>query len=423
MSQSTTAPEQIANTNTVTPRKKTLADIPRHDLHGKRVLVRVDFNVPQNDALEITDDSRMRAALPTINYLTQHGAKVILMSHLGRPKGQHEAKYSLAPIAMHLKSLLPDTMVRFANDVVGDDATALLERLENGEVLLLENTRFEPGEEKNDPALAKQLAAMGDIFVNDAFGAAHRAHASTEGLTHFMPECVAGFLMANEIEALSRVIHSPNRPLMAIIGGSKISSKISVLNQLIHVVDTLVIGGGMMFTFIAAQGGAVGHSLVEPDWIESARELKRQAVQLGKQVIVATDVVAADAFSADAKTQICPANAIPEGWMGLDIGPESRKTIADAIQSAKTILWNGPMGVFELAPFEAGTRAVAEAVEAWTEGGHGESILGGGDTVSAIEQFGFKPEQFTHVSTGGGASLEFLEGRELPGIAALQNAS
>ncbi len=402
--------------------KQTIRDIT--DWQGVRAFVRVDFNTPQDPATgAITDDSRIRATLQTLQYLQSRGARLILASHLGRPKGKVDPKYSLAPVIERLRALMPGVSILAAPSVVGASVAAMAEALKPGEILVLENLRFEAAEEANDPAFAKQLGQLADIFVNDAFGAAHRAHASTTGIAEFTSRHVAGLLMAAEIEALSQVTYHPKRPMTAIIGGSKISTKIGVLNQLIQTVDTLVIGGGMMFTFIKAQGGQIGNSLIEENWLQSAEQLLQQAKTLGKTIVLASDVVAADAFSAQAQTRICPANDIADGWMGLDIGPDSIHAIQSAIEASKTLLWNGPMGVFELAPFAEGTHAIAKTVADWTKNQQGISVLGGGDTVAAMEQFGFTPDQFSHVSTGGGASLEFLEGRVLPGIAVLDDVT
>lgn len=399
--------------------KKTIRDI--QDWRGKRALVRVDFNVPLDGEGRITDDTRIREALPTLQTLCEKGARIILMSHLGRPKGAPEDAFRLTPVAARLQELMPQTRITLARDVVSPDVQKQAEALAPGEILLLENVRFEPGETKNDPALAQALASMGDIFVNDAFGAAHRAHASTEGVGRLLSMRVAGLLMEKEINALSSVVQNPARPYAAIIGGSKVSSKITVLKNLMNVVDHLVVGGAMMFTFLKAQGLSVGSSLVEDEYLDTARELAAYAQEKGVQLVLPRQVVIADAFAENAQTQVVSVDAIPDGWMGLDIGPDAIVEIANVVKTAKTVLWNGPLGVFEMAPFAAGTRAIAEAVAQATAQNGCRSVLGGGDTVAAIEQFGMDPHRFTHVSTGGGASLEFLEGQLLPGIAVLDD--
>jgi phosphoglycerate kinase len=396
--------------------KKSITDIA--NWQGRRALVRVDFNVPLDEHARITDDTRIREALPTLRYLVQHGAKVILMSHLGRPKKQVVESLRLTPVAEHLQTLMPETKVRKTTEVYSAQVVAAVESLQPGEILLLENTRFEPGEEANDPQLAQNLASLGDVFVNDAFGAAHRAHASTEGLAHFVSEKVAGFLMQKEIDALTEALQASKRPYTAIIGGSKISTKITVLENLLKNVDRLIIGGGMRFTFFAAQGHSVGDSLCEPDFIDTAKRLMEQAKAEGKTLYLTRDVVVADRFDKDANRQVVAFDAIPDGWGGMDIGPESIADIEKMIADSALILWNGPVGVFEFPNFSQGTRAVAEAVA----NSSAMSILGGGDTVAAIEAFGIDPARYTHVSTGGGASLEFLEGKTLPGIAVLDEA-
>ncbi len=397
--------------------KLTIRDI--QNWQGKRALVREDFNVPLDAQLHITDDTRIREALPTLQYLTGQGAKVVIMSHLGRPKGKPSPEFSLAPVAKRLQELLPDTKVHFAATSLAEDTQAKIAQMGNGEILLLENIRFEPGEEKNDPELAKQLAALGDVYVNDAFGTAHRAHASTEGVAHYLQPKVAGLLMAKEIEALSTVLNSP-QPLTAIIGGSKISTKITVLENLLDKVQHLVIGGGMLFTFLKAQGKAVGNSLVEDEFVAMAGQLLSKGA--GK-IVLATDVVIADAFKADAASKTISVDAIPDGWMGLDIGPESVTNLQAILKQSPLVLWNGPLGVFEFPAFANGTHQIADTLAQLTEQGVSRTVLGGGDTVAAIEQFGIDPKRYSHVSTGGGASLEFLEGKVLPGIAALDDAS
>lgn len=401
-------------------RKLTIRDV--QDWQGKRALVREDFNVPLSDKLEITDDTRIREALPTLEYLSKQGAKVIIMSHLGRPKGKASPEFSLAPVAKRLQELLPGIKVTASSETVSgglDKITQEIDAMADGDILLLENMRFEPGEEKNDPELAKKLAALGDVYVNDAFGAAHRAHASTEGVARHSKTNVAGLLMEKEISALSTVLNS-KEPLTAIIGGSKISTKITVLENLLDKVQHLVIGGGMLFTFLKAQGKPVGKSLVEDDYVETAKKLLQQGAD---KIVLAEDVVVANDFKAEAQSKSVSADAIPDGWMGLDIGPESIKRLQDILGKSPLVLWNGPLGVFEFPRFANGTREVAETLAALTEQGKTRSILGGGDTVAAIELFDIDPKRYTHVSTGGGASLEFLEGKTLPGIAVLDEAA
>ncbi len=396
--------------------KKTLAQLGPETLEGKKVLVRVDFNVPLNPEGVITDDTRIRAALPTIQHLVSNGAKVLLTSHLGRPKG-FEEKLRLTPVAARLQELLGATPVYKTDDVIGEAVETAVARLANGEVLLLENVRFYKEEEKNDPAFAEKLAALADLYVNDAFGTAHRAHASTEGVTHFLPISVAGYLLDKELQYLKGAIEAPQRPLVAIVGGSKVSSKIGVIEALLEKVDKLLLGGGMIFTFYKAKGLATGKSLVEEDKLELAAALMAKAEATGVQLILPTDVVVADAFKPDANTQTVSVEAIPEGWMGLDIGPDSVTLFETALADAKTVIWNGPMGVFEFEAFAHGTNAVARSLAQLT--GQGAiTIIGGGDSVAAVEQCGLA-DQMSHISTGGGASLELLEGKELPGIVAL----
>jgi phosphoglycerate kinase len=387
--------------------KKTVRDV---DVQGKRVLMRVDFNVPLQDGA-ITDDTRIQAALPTIKYLLDHGAALILMSHLGRPKGKVVPELSLKPVATRLGELL-DQDVQMAPDCVGDAVEAMAEALQPGDVLLLENTRYHAGEEKNDPALAEQLARLGDLFVNDAFGAAHRAHASTEGVTHHLP-AVAGLLMEKEIEFLGKAVENPEHPYVAIIGGAKISDKIGVIRNLLVQVDALLIGGGMANTFLAAQGYEMGDSLVEKDSIDVAKELMGEGE--GK-LVLPVDAVIADAFSADANRKVVGVDAIEPGWRMLDIGPKTVALFVGKLEGAKMVVWNGPMGVFEFEPFAAGTLAVAQMLAE----SDATTIIGGGDSVAAIQQAGLS-DQMTHISTGGGASLEMLEGRTLPGLAALDD--
>jgi phosphoglycerate kinase len=387
--------------------KKTVRDV---DVKGVRVLMRVDFNVPLQDG-EITDDTRIRAALPTIQFLLQAGASLVLMSHLGRPKGEVKPELSLKPVAARLGKLLNQD-VKMAPDCVGADVEAMAAALRPGEVLVLENTRFYKGEEKNDPALAEQLAKLGQVFVNDAFGAAHRAHASTEGVTKYLP-AVAGLLMEKEIAFLGNTVENPEHPYVAIIGGAKISDKISVIRNLLSRVDTLLIGGGMANTFLAAQGREMGDSLVEPESIEVAKELM---VEGGDKLVLPVDGVLADAFSADANVKVVATDDIEPGWRMLDIGPESVKLFESKLEGAKTVVWNGPMGVFEMAPFAKGTTAIAEML---AKSG-AVTVIGGGESAAAIQQAGLS-DKMSHISTGGGASLEMLEGKTLPGLAALDD--
>lgn len=399
--------------------KKTIANLTSADLSGKRVLVRADFNVPLDGEGKITDDTRIRAALPTIQDLTSKGAKVILASHFGRPKGQVNESMRLTPVAARLSELLGQSVTK-CDDCIGDEVAAKIGALQNGQVALLENVRFHAGEEANDPEFARQLAAVADLYVNDAFGTAHRAHASTEGVTHHLSPSVAGYLIEKELKYLQAAIESPQRPLAAIVGGSKVSSKIGVIETLLDKVDKLLIGGGMIFTFYKARGLAVGKSLVEEDKLELARTLEIKAKEKGVALLLPTDVVVADNFAADANAQTVSISDIPEGWMGLDIGPNSVKEFQAALSDCKTVIWNGPMGVFEFDKFAAGTDAVAHSLAAITETG-ADTIIGGGDSVAAVEKVGVA-EKMSHISTGGGASLELLEGKVLPGIAALDEA-
>lgn len=391
--------------------KKTVKDI---DVHGKRVLVRVDFNVPLDDLKQITDDTRIRSALPTIQYLVGEGAKVILASHFGRPKGQVNLKYSLAPVATRLSELLGQK-VPLAQDCIGQEVMNQVEALEQGQVLLLENVRFHDEEERNNPEFAKQLASLAEVYVNDAFGTAHRAHASTEGVAHYIP-AVAGFLMQKEVEVMGKALENPARPFVAIIGGAKVSDKIGVIENLLNKVNVLIIGGGMANTFLKAQGYAVGKSLIEEDKVPLAAELLEKAKKLGVVIALPQDVVLAKEFKADAEHRTARVDQIEDEEMALDIGPLSSQEFAQYIADAQTIVWNGPMGVFEMANFAKGTEKVAQAVAACS----GTTIVGGGDSVAAVEKMGVA-DQLTHISTGGGASLEFLEGKVLPGVAALED--
>jgi phosphoglycerate kinase len=391
--------------------KQNVKDIP---VRGKRVLVRVDFNVPMDDNRNITDDTRIRSALPTIEYLTGEGAKVILVSHFGRPKGQVNPKYSLETVAAHLGELLGQD-VTFVSDCIGAEAEKTAAQLLEGRVLLLENVRFHAEEEKNDPEFAKALAGLADIFVNDAFGTAHRAHASTEGVAHYIP-AVAGFLMQKEVEVMGRALGNPERPFIAIIGGAKVSDKIGVIENLLNKVDVLIIGGGMANTFLKASDVNVGKSLVEDDKVGLAKELLAKAKERNVKLVLPHDVVVAKEFKADAEFRTISVQEIAEDEMALDIGPESSEEFSRQIQDAKTVVWNGPMGVFEMDSFAKGTERVAQAVAACS----GITIVGGGDSVAAVEKMGVT-EKLTHISTGGGASLEFLEGKVLPGVAALKD--
>ena len=381
-------------------------------IEGKRVLVRVDFNVPLDNG-EITDDTRIRATLPTINYLRERGAKTILMSHLGRPKGQVRENLRLVPVAQALSGLL-NTPVTYVRDIVGYEAQEELAGLSLGDVALLENLRFDPREEANDPEFARELAALADCFVNDAFGAAHRAHASTVGVTAFLPSA-AGLLLQREVDALSHVVSDPERPFALILGGAKVSDKIGVIDHLLERVDNVLIGGGMANTFLKAQGVAVGRSLVEEDNLEVASSVLERAKQLNVAILLPIDAVVADRLSADADSSVVDVAAVGDDQAIYDIGPESVKLFTGALSSARTIVWNGPMGVFEINSFAGGTRGVADAVAASS----GFTLVGGGDSVAAVEQLGVA-DRISHISTGGGASLEFLEGKSLPGIAALQ---
>jgi len=398
--------------------KKSLASLSAADISGKRALVRVDFNVPVDDQGNITDDTRIRAALPTIQDLTQKGAKVILTSHFGRPKGVDE-KLRLTPVAKRLAELLGQEVIK-TDDCIGDDVAAKVAALDNGQVLLLENVRFYKEEEKNDREFARKLAANADFYVNDAFGTAHRAHASTEGVTEFLSPSVAGYLVEKELQYLQSAIEEPKRPLAAIIGGSKVSSKIGVIETLLEKCDKLIIGGGMIFTFYKARGLSVGKSLVEEDKLELAKSLEAKAKERGVALLLPTDIVSADKFAPDANATTVSIENIPADGMGLDIGPDSVKVFQAALADCKTVIWNGPMGVFEFDKFAAGTEAIAHTLAEISKTG-AITIIGGGDSVAAVEKVGLA-DQMSHISTGGGASLELLEGKVLPGIAALDEA-
>ena len=390
--------------------KKTIMDV---DVAGKKILLRCDFNVPQDKATgAITSDKRIVAALPTIKYLLDQGAAVIACSHLGKPKGEWKEKLSLAPVAVRLSQLLGQEVI-FAKDVVGDDAKAKAAALQGGQIMLLENLRFDPREEKNDPSFAKELADMAELYVSDAFGSVHRAHASTAGVAAFLP-AVSGLLVAKELEIMGGALNDPKRPFVAVLGGAKVSDKIGVINNLLERANTIVIGGGMAYTFAKAQGGSIGKSLCENDKLDYALEMIEKAKKNGVKLLLPIDTVAADNFSNDAKRMVVSTMAIPDDYEGMDIGPETTKLFCDAVKGAGTVVWNGPMGVFESENFAAGTRAMAQAL---ADSG-AVTIVGGGDSAAAVEQMGFA-DKITHISTGGGASLEFLEGLELPGVACL----
>ena len=390
--------------------KKTIEDI---QVNGKKVLVRCDFNVPLDENNNITDENRIKGAMPTIRYLVENGAKVILCSHLGRPKGEFNMKYSLAPVAIRLSQILGKE-VKLAKDVIGPDAHALVDAMQDGDVILLENVRFHKEEEKNDPEFAKQLASLADIYVNDAFGTAHRAHASTEGVSHFLSPSVAGYLIGKELSVMGGALENPQRPFVAILGGAKVSDKIGVIENLIDKVDTLIIGGGMSYTFQVALGGHVGKSLLENDKVELARELMAKAEAKGVKLLLPVDNEAGKEFSNDTMHITVHSKEIPDDFEGMDIGPETRVIFANEIKYAKTVIWNGPMGVFEFDTFAEGTREIARACAECK----GVTIVGGGDSAAAITQMGFA-DKVSHVSTGGGASMEFLEGKVLPGVACL----
>ena len=393
--------------------KKTVDDL---NVKGKRVLVRCDFNVPVKDGV-ITDDNRITASLPTIRKLMNDGAKVILCSHMGKPKGEVKPELSLAPVAERLSEKL-GVEVKFAKDdnVVGENAKAAVEAMKDGDVILLENTRFRKEETKNEDNFSKELASLADIYVDDAFGSSHRAHCSTVGVTKYVAESAVGYLMEKEIEYLGNAVENPVRPFAAILGGAKLSDKINVINNLLEKVDILIIGGGMAYTFIKALGGTVGDSLLEEDKVEYAKEMIFKASQKGVKFLLPIDTVIVKEFKNDALSDIVPTGLIPDGWMGVDIGPETRSLFTEALKDAKTVVWNGPMGVFEFPNFAKGTEAIAEALAHID----GTTIIGGGDSAAAVNQLGYG-DRMSHISTGGGASLEFLEGKELPGVAAVQD--
>lgn len=396
--------------------KKNVTDI---DVTGKKVLLRCDFNVPmaKDGSGVITDDKRIRAALPTIQYLLEHNAAVIACSHMGKPKGEWKPELSMAPVAKRLSELLGKDVI-LAKDIVGEDAKAKAAALKPGQILLLENLRYDNGETKNDPAFAKALADLAGadgIYVSDAFGTVHRAHASTAGVAAYLP-AVSGFLIQKELEVIGGALAAPKRPLVAILGGSKVSSKIGVINNLLEIADTIIIGGGMAYTFSAAQGGKIGDSLLEEDWKGYALEMIDKAKAKGVKLLLPVDTVIADKFAADANTDVVESGQIPDGWQGLDIGPKTVELYCDAVKDAGTVIWNGPMGVFEFEKFAVGTKAVAEALSKTDA----ITIIGGGDSAAAVQQLGYA-DKMTHISTGGGASLEFMEGKVLPGIACLQD--
>jgi phosphoglycerate kinase len=398
--------------------KTSVGDLSEADLKGKKVLVRCDLNVPL-DGKTITDDTRIRASVPTVKYLIEKGAKVLLSSHLGRPKSGPEDKFSLGPVAPRLSELLGKDVV-MAPDCIGDGVKECVDKMGDGDVLLLENTRFYKEEEKNVPEFAEKLAANADLFVNDAFGTAHRAHGSTEGVTKYLSPSVAGFLLQKELDYLDGAVSEPKRPFAAIVGGSKVSSKIGVIESLMEKVDKIVIGGGMVFTFLKARGLETGSSLVEEDQLELATKLEKIAKEKGITFILPSDVIVADKFAADAATQTVSVDSIPEGWMGLDNGPVATAEIQKELSDCKTVIWNGPMGVFEFEAFAKGTFDIADTLAELTGTGC-TTIIGGGDSVAAVEKAGLA-EKMSHISTGGGASLELLEGKVLPGVAALQEA-
>ncbi len=391
--------------------KATVRDI---DVKGKRVLVRVDFNVPLDAERNITDDTRIRAALPTIKYLLERGARVILASHLGRPKGQRKEEFNLAPVARRLEELLGQSVNKL-DDCVGPQVETGVRAMKDGDVILLENLRFHKEEEANDEGFAKALASLADTYVNDAFGAAHRAHASTAGVAEFVPG-VAGFLMEKEIEVMGKALSAPERPFVAILGGAKVKDKVGVISNLIEKVDSLIVGGGMAYTFLKAKGLEIGKSIVDEEKLDLAKELMEKAKAKGVKFLLPVDVVVADRFAEDADAKVVDVSEIPPDWQALDIGPKTREAFAREIADAKTVVWNGPMGVFEMKPFAEGTRRIAKALA----DSAAVTIVGGGDSAAAISEMGFA-DKMTHVSTGGGASLEFLEGKVLPGVAALKD--
>ena len=396
-----------------------MSTFSNHNFSGQRALIRVDFNVPLNDQFEITDDTRMQAAVPTIKKILKDGGSVILMSHLGRPKGGPEDKFSLKHLVPHLKELLPGVEVKFADDCIGASAVAASAALKGGEVLLLENLRFYKEEEKGDKDFAEKLSKLGDIYVNDAFGTAHRAHASTAVIAQFFPKDkrMFGLLMESEVSSAEKVLHQSAKPFTAIIGGAKVSDKILIIENLLDRATDIIIGGGMAYTFMKAEGGKIGNSLCENDRLDTARELLKKAAEKGVSIHLPSDSTIADKFDANANDSTAPSNNIPDGWMGLDIGENAIEQFSNVIHRSKTILWNGPMGVFEMKKFQKGTVAIAKAIAEATAGG-AFSLVGGGDSVAAVNQFGYA-DKVSYVSTGGGALLELFEGKVLPGIAAI----
>lgn len=392
--------------------KMTVQDV---DVTGKRVLVRVDFNVPITEDGKVGDDKRITAALPTIQYLLDHKAKVILCSHLGRPKGKFDPQFSLAPVGERLSELLPDVRIWMADDVIGDSAKTAVADMKEGEIVLLENVRFHAEEEANDPAFAKELASLADLYVSDAFGTVHRAHASTAGVAAYLP-AVAGFLIGKELGFMGKALEDPERPFVAILGGAKVADKIGVITNLLEKCDSLIIGGGMAYTFFKAMGYEIGTSLLDAENIGLAKDLMAKAKARGVQLLLPVDNVVASAYSADAEHKVVDSDKMPEGWMGLDIGPKSVELFTKVIVAAKTVIWNGPMGVFEFPAFAEGTKGIAAACAECK----GTTIIGGGDSASAVKKLGFA-SKMTHISTGGGASLEFLEGKILPGVAVLND--
>ena len=397
-----------------------MKNIDNYDFSGKKVIIRVDFNVPLNDKYEITDDTRIRAAIPTIQKIREKGGAIILMSHLGRPKNGPEEKFSLKHILKDLSEKL-GVNVQFANDCIGEQARTMAARLKPGEVLLLENLRFHKEETQGDEAFAEKLAALADVYVNDAFGTAHRAHASRTVIAIFFPEDkMFGYVMENELKSINKVLVDNEKPFTAVLGGAKVSGKIEIINHLLDKVDNLLIGGGMMFTFIKARGGQVGNSLVEDDLLETAKAAMKKAGEMDVNIYIPTDTVAADKFDNNANTVVCKAGEIPDGWMGLDIGPETINTFREMIHNSATILWNGPMGVFEMDNFAKGTIEIAKAIAGATAKG-AFSLVGGGDSVAAVNKYNLK-DKVSYVSTGGGAMLEYIEGKTLPGVAAINQS-
>ena len=392
--------------------KKTIEDV---DVKGKRVLVRCDFNVPMNESGEITDDTRIVAALPTLRYLTEHGAKTIIVTHLGRPKGKVDMKYSVSPVGAYLADLMPETTIWMADDVVGESAKSSVADMKDGEIVLLENVRFDPREEKNDPEFAKELADLCDLYVSDAFGTVHRAHASTAGVAAYRP-AVAGYLIGKELDVIGKALESPERPLVAVLGGAKVKDKIGVITNLLNKCDTLLIGGGMAYTFLKAKGLEIGTSLLDEENLGLASDLLKAADEKGVRLLLPVDTVVADSFAADAPHETVPSDAIPADKMGMDIGPETAKIYGEVIRKAGTVIWNGPMGVFEFPAFACGTAEIAKACAECA----GITIIGGGDSASAVKKLGYA-DRMTHISTGGGATLEYLEGKVLPGIACLND--